>query len=272
MQRIKTRKSVRTYSSREISVEIKEQLEQYLLRLEEDYKGRFRFPIIDLKGLSNQRIGTYGVIKGARYFVCGIVKKDGMDLLELGYVFEKIILFANSLGLGSCWLGGTFERSNFSKSVNLKQDEKFIVTSPLGYEERKKSLTELAMRKMAKSDSRKKWEELFFDGSRKSPLVKKELGIFEEALEMVRIGPSASNKQPWRIVKNKNRYDFFLKRTPDYAKSLGFDIQMIDMGIAMCHFEFALKKQKREGKFEKLRAETPSWPKWEYVISWQELD
>lgn len=272
MENIKSRKSVRTYTSEDISPELKEQLAQYLLKLEEEYKGKFRFPIIDTKGLSNQKIGTYGVIRGARYFVCGIVKKDTMDLLELGYVFEKIILFASSLGLGTCWLGGTFERSNFAKSVNLKEEERFIVTTPIGYEESKKSLTEKAMRKMAGSDNRKKWEELFFDGSKKSPLEKKELGAFKEVLEMVRIGPSASNKQPWRIVKNENRYDFFLERTPDYAKSLDFDIQMLDMGIAICHFETALKEQKLTGKFKKVREETPSWPEGEYIISWQGLD
>ncbi len=268
MKNIERRKSVRTYSEKEISLEIKDQLEQFIAKVEESYQGKFRFPIIDSKDSSNNKIGTYGVIKGARYFVCGIVKNDAMDLIELGYSFEQIILFATSLGLGTCWLGGTFERSNFAKSANLTQEERFIVTTPIGYEKSDKSPTEIAMRKLAKSDSRKDWTELFFDGENSKPLDRKGLGVFAEALEMVRIGPSASNKQPWRIVKNASRYDFFLERTPDYAKSLNFDIQLIDMGIALCHFELTLKEQGLEGKLEKLSANIPSWDGSEYILSW----
>ena len=205
MKNIQKRKSVRTYSSEEITVEIKKKLKQYITKLEESYDGKFRFPIIDPEDFSNNKIGTYGVIKGARYFICGIVKKDSMDLIELGYAFEKIIIFATSLGIGTCWLGGTFERSNFAKSANLKEDEIFIVTTPIGYEKSERSLTEITMRKLAKSDSRKNWKELFFDGTNVKALEKNDLGIFGDALEMVRIGPSASNKQPWRIVKNEDR-------------------------------------------------------------------
>ena len=267
MKNIQKRKSVRTYSSEEITVEIKKKLKQYITKLEESYDGKFRFPIIDPEDFSNNKIGTYGVIKGARYFICGVVKKDSMDLIELGYAFEKIIIFATSLGIGTCWLGGTFERSNFAKSANLKEDEIFIVTTPIGYQKSERSLTEITMRKLAKSDSRKNWKELFFDGINAKALEKNDLGIFGDALEMVRIGPSASNKQPWRIVKNEDRYDFFLERTPDYAKSLSFDIQLIDIGIAMCHFELTLKECGVEGKFEKLSSDIPTWDGSEYIVS-----
>lgn len=268
MKNIQKRSSVRTYSSEQMSPEVIKQLEHYIMKLEEKHGGKFRFPIIDERDFSSKKIGTYGVIKGARHFVCGIVKKGSSDLLALGYAFEEIILFATSLGLGTCWLGGTFERSGFAKSANLEEDESFIVTTPIGYEKSERSLTEITMRKLAKSDSRKNWEELFFDGLSSRSLEKKGLGIFEDALEMVRIGPSASNKQPWRIVKNGSRYDFFLERTPDYAKSLDFDIQMIDIGIAMCHFEYALKEHKKKGHFEKLIRDVPAWGQWEYIVSW----
>jgi len=60
---------------------------------------------------------------------------------------------------------------------------------------------------------------------------------------MVRIAPSASNKQPWRIVKIEGAWHFFLERTKGYGDGIIFkllklaDIQRLDMGIAMCHFE-----------------------------------
>ena len=65
---------------------------------------------------------------------------------------------------------------------------------------------------------------------------------------MVRLAPSASNKQPWRIVKDGDLFHFFLQRTPGYRESmlkkvLGiFDLQRVDMGIALCHFDLTMKE------------------------------
>ena len=267
LKNIKIRKSVRTYSNKELSPTIKSQLIEYLRNLEKSYDGKFRFPLVDSDNLSDGKIGTYGVIRGARFYICGIIRKDSLDLLELGYAFEKIILFSTSLGLGTCWLGGTFNRTNFAKSAGLKDDEMFIIATPVGHIKDKKSFIESAMRKLAKSDNRKSFNELFFDKKTSKPLEKDSLGEFGLALEMVRIGPSASNKQPWIIIKDDDRYDFFLKRTPDYASSLDFDIQMLDIGIAMCHFEVSLDEQGIKGSFKKLDKNIPNWNNCEYVIS-----
>jgi len=268
MQSIKTRKSIRTYKERNISSEERDKLIQYIEDLEKSYGGKFRFPLIDSDNSLDGKVGTYGVIKGANLYVCGLVKKDSMDLVELGYAFEKIVLFATSLGLGTCWLGGTFNRSNLAKLANIKADEMLIVASPVGYIEEKKSIVDTTMRKLAKSDNRIPWNELFFDKSSSEPLDKENLGAFGDALEMVRIGPSASNKQPWRIVKDEDRYSFFLERTPKYAASLGFDIQLIDIGIALCHFETALDELNIKGNFNETHQDIPKWKDCEYITSW----
>lgn len=268
MENIKTRKSIRTYKEEEISSKDRKKLIQYIEDLEKSYDGKFRFSLIDSDNNLDGKIGTYGVIKGAKLYVCVLAKKDSMDLVELGYAFEKIVLFATSSGLGTCWLGGTFNRSNLAKLAGIKPDEMLIISSPIGYIEEKKSIVDSTMRKLAKSDNRKPWDELFFDKSNLQPLDKEKLGKFGDALEMVQIAPSASNKQPWRIVKDKDNYDFFLERTPKYAASLGFDIQMIDIGIALCHFETALDELKIKGSFKKQTQNIPEWKNNEYIISW----
>jgi len=68
-----------------------------------------------------------------------------------------------------------------------------------------------------------------------------------ELLEAVRLAPSASNKQPWRLVITaESRIDLprahlYLQRTPGYGTGLMSkfvklpDIQMVDMGIALSH-------------------------------------
>jgi hypothetical protein len=54
---------------------------------------------------------------------------------------------------------------------------------------------------------------------------------------MVRLAPSAVNKQPWRVVLSENKAHFYEKRSKGYVGEDGWDIQKIDMGIALCHFE-----------------------------------
>lgn len=265
MKNIEKRRSVRTFDKKEISRDTMEKLVGFIRTIEENY-GDYRFPMIhsNLDG----KVGTYGVITGGNVYLCGIVKKDKPDLVELGYLFEKIILFATSLDLGTCWLGGTFNRSEFAEKVGLKPEESFICATPIGYIAEKTSIKDRAMRKMAKADQRKDFNELFFDVDL-NPLNKEELGIYAKALEMVRIGPSASNKQPWRIVKQENLYHLFLERTPDYAKDLGYDIQLLDAGIAKYHFEATLVENGEKGSWAKWEKH-PVYDNFEYMSSWLE--
>ncbi len=57
-----------------------------------------------------------------------------LTLEALGYTFEKVILYCTSLGLGTVWLGGTFNKGKFAKAVELKDGYVLPVVSPVGYE------------------------------------------------------------------------------------------------------------------------------------------
>lgn len=59
---------------------------------------------------------------------------------------------------------------------------------------------------------------------------------------MARLAPSAVNKQPWRIVVADNKAHFYLKRSKGFGHEGKLDMQMIDMGIALCHFALTEKK------------------------------
>jgi len=75
-------------------------------------------------------------------------------------------------------------------------------------------------------------------------------GRYREALALVRLAPSASNKQPWRVLyeSKKNVFHFFLKRSRQY-KIMGIShLQDIDLGIAMSHFEMAARELALQGK------------------------
>ena len=53
---------------------------------------------------------------------------------------------------------------------------------------------------------------------------------------MVRLAPSAVNRQPWRVVREGTDYHFYLKHDKGYVSSATGDLQKVDMGIALCHF------------------------------------
>jgi nitroreductase len=240
----------------------------------ENTRGPFgnalRFELIDLTEAERaelKSLGTYGVIKGAGLFIAGAVARGVRAMEDFGYGMEKNILFAATLGLGTCWLGGTLNRAGFARKIGLSSEEFMPAISPVGYPAEKRSLTDRAFRYMAKSDKRKPWEELFFDEKPGNPLVKDKTGAFEQALESVRIGPSASNRQPWRIVREGASCHFFLQRTPGYDKMLGeVRLQEVDMGIALCHFELAATELGIGGSW---RQSKPAFDAgtWEYVVS-----
>ena len=105
------------------------------------------------------------------------------------------------------------------------------------------------MRKGIKADSRFSFGEVFFDGSFEKPLTREAAGGLFDAFEAVRLAPSAVNKQPWRVVLCKDKAHFYEKRSVGYDNGT-WDIQKIDMGIALSHFELALNELGLNAGFE----------------------
>ena len=189
------------------------------------------------------------VIIGADTYIAGKYKKQKNAELSFGYAFEKFILYAASLGLGTVWLAATIDRKAFEKAIQLKEDEVMPAVTPLGYAAEKRSIRESMMRRGMKSDSRVPFGELFFRDNFQNPLNESDAGIWQLPLEMVRLAPSATNKQPWRAVVEKNRVHFYEKKTPGYDREATVDIQKVDLGIALCHFEIAAEESGLKGKF-----------------------
>jgi len=222
-----------------------------------------------LKGL-----GTYGFIKGAAGFIVGAVGDSGKNLEDYGYLMERIILCATDIGLGTCWLGGTFHRSNFAKNISAGDGELIPAVSSIGYIASKHRTLDTMVRRSVDARNRRPWNEMFFDTKFGVPISREEAGAYATPLDMVRLGPSASNKQPWRIVKDGNTWHFYLQRTRGYGKRiLGLvkiaDMQRLDMGIAMSHFELAAGELGLEGRWKvsELEIEKPDKTT-EYTASW----
>jgi hypothetical protein len=272
IETIKKRVSCRSYDGRLLDNNMKERLRAFF---RENARGPFgnarRFELVDLTEAERaelKSLGTYGVINGASLFIAGAVVRGARAMEDFGYGMERNILFATTLGLGTCWLGGTLNRAGFARKIGLSSEEFMPAITPVGYPAEKRSLTDRAFRFMAKSDKRKPWQELFFDEQPGKPLVKENAGAFGPALESVRIGPSASNRQPWRVICEGASCHFFLQRTLGYDKILGeIRLQEVDMGIALCHFELAAKELGIGGRWKDAKPAFDAGT-WEYLVSW----
>ena len=66
-------------------------------------------------------------------FIAGKMKKQKHAEEAFGFTFERIVLFATDLGIGTTWIAGTMDRKGFEKAIGLKEDEVMPCISPLGY-------------------------------------------------------------------------------------------------------------------------------------------
>lgn len=249
---IKSRRSVRSYLDQEISQDELDKIMRDISRLQGPFRDEVRFELIidDKLSLDNKKLGTYGIIQGAKYYIGVIATRAEESLYELGYTTERAILHLTDKNLGTCWMGGTFDRENFANKLEIKEGEYLPVVVPFGHTKDKQSVKDKMIRMGAGSDKRTDWGGVFFHEDPSKPLPLNEAGPYKSALEAVRVGPSASNKQPWRVIKKGNDFEFYLKPTPGYGDKLGFNIQEIDIGIAMCHFEMVAIEDNLQGQWE----------------------
>ncbi len=228
---VKARRSVRTYDGRVLDEELRERLMDFAGKIE----NPFGIPV-EFRFLEGKKDGlTCPVMTGTDLYVGGKVKTVLHANTAFGYSFETFVLYAQSLGLGTVWLGGTMNRGAFEKAMDLGADEMMPCASPVGYPASKMSMRETMMRKAVKADERLPFGELFFDGAFGVPLTEEKAGQFREPLEMVRLAPSAVNKQPWRVVITDGAAHFY-RKGKGAAGDTKLDMQRVDLGIALCHF------------------------------------
>lgn len=146
-------------------------------------------------------------------------KKENYGL-NIGFIFQQLSLYMQSLNIGSCWVG--------MGSVKEK-DPEFVILMSFG-----------------KSNDLKRDISKF---KRKS--LSKISDIEDEKLKVAQLAPSAVNSQPWYFKHTDEGYDVFkVKHNIVKRKILG-KWNDIDVGIALSHlyvsnkdtFQFKLKNK-----------------------------
>jgi nitroreductase len=249
---IRARRSCRTFDPRPLDPADRAAIEAMLeARTAGPFGSRLRFRLLDATrvGASPEvvsdraspglRLGTWGIVRGAPSFVAGGVRRGPTALLDFGWALEEIVLEITERGLGTCWLAGTFFRAGFARAIDLQKDELLPAVTPVGRVRHRPTLLDATMRAGAGSSGRRPWRSLFFEGELGRPLTQRTAGPWAPCLEAVRRAPSASNAQPWRIVREADRPAFRLLVA---ARGVSASWRRLDAGIALCHFHLAARQ------------------------------
>ncbi|MGC9365114.1 MAG: nitroreductase family protein [Fidelibacterota bacterium] len=270
---IQSRISQRSYHPEPLSGELLAKIEHILnISPAGPFHSNADFQLIHKSSAAGQkvRLGTYGFISDAQHFIIGKTIPAPGTLVDFGYRMEWVILQMTAMDLGTCWIGGSFKRHEFARLVKLSGNAVIPAVTPVGYPAEKPSLKDRLIRFGAGSKNRKPWSEIFFENDFGQPLSKDAAGNEATALEMVRLAPSASNRQPWRIVKSGAQYHFFLHHKRGCTKiSSAVDMQKLDLGIALCHFELTARKLQQPGHWQKTDPALKLSDRTEYILSWR---
>ncbi|MBB6482661.1 nitroreductase family protein [Spirochaeta isovalerica] len=273
------RTSVRTYLDEMPGSSLMESVEKIVTKQRKGpFGNRFSFTLISVNDETREEIGklsSYGMIKNAPLYFGGYAENEEHAIIDYGYCFEEAVLELAAIGLGTCWLGGTFSRGKVARLLTLPEGKIIPAISPIGFSGEKMSLTEKISRFVAGSKNRKPHNKILFSWNTDGQLMPEDLEKYpapvDEVIESVRFAPSASNKQPWRIVRQGDLHHLYCDLDKNYARLFRhFKIQLLDMGIALCHFLKASEELRWRGKFSYADPHLEN-SDWIYILSWKKV-
>lgn len=221
-------------------------------------------------GVLGKFAGSYGRVEGAP-LVAAFMGREGHEG-EVGYLGEAFILEATTLGLGTCWIAGTFDKQRAGDLVQLEPGERVMALTPVGMPVERRKRSELLLRRVLKVPRRLPLEQIApgIDGQTGGAATAEAHGAAETgggpgredpggaetggtawpawaraAVEAARLAPSGVNRQPWRF-----RYDghgLVLTRAEKLYWTAPFDF-----GIARLHVELGAAHEGVGGAWEPL--------------------
>lgn len=233
MKAMLLRKSVRQYTEEKPTNDEIEKIQQYIENAE-NLKGPFNSEVrIELV----EDVKTMPV-KKAPLFAVLITPTDNNGLIDAGFVFEKFILFIETLGLNTCQIG-MFNRDTVKLAEPIKDTQKILLCTPIGKGKEKSSLLERTIKALIGSKKRKELDEMFFSNGSKEAITDEKT---REKLEYLRWAPSALNAQPWRIVFENDKTHFYIAEKEHSRIHGGLNIHTLDVGIVLAHYMIVFNK------------------------------
>ena len=217
---IKARHSVRAYKEQPLTEEIVKTLEEKISELNQ--KGQLHIQLIRNEPKAFQgTLAKYGKFRGANNYVVMAGKRAGDLDGRVGYYGEQLVLYAQTLGLNTCWVGLSY--SKVPGTYVLDEGEKIACYIAIGYGE-----TQGAGHKI-------KTVEQVSNATADTP------SWFKKGVEAALLAPTAVNQQKFSFeyVGMKDGHHRVLAKK-------GFSLigyTQMDLGIAKYHFEIGAGKE-----------------------------
>jgi len=185
----------------------------------------------------NHRILGQRAVKGmltpkAPHFVVISGKAQPYRDLCAGFLFQQLDLYLSARGIGTCWLGVTKGRE--APTTGEADILSICFGTPVGSATRapgafkRKTLAEIA-------------------------------GGEDARLKAVRLAPSGRNIQPWYFIVRDGTIHVY-KEIPGKLWAKLYDLEELDVGIALCHLALATEAEGKAFRFETEHPNTPSAP------------
>lgn len=209
---ILARHSVRQYSSQPLSEEQANALRQQIVQSNAAKNLHMQLVQSDAKALSGI-LAKFLRFSGATNYIAMVGHQSPLLQENLGYEGERLVLLAQTLGLNTCWVGGTFSKNH---NVRVERDEMYVAVIAIGHG--------LNQGKQHTS----KPIETFAD-------IKGAPDWFRRGVECAMLAPTAMNRQNFHFTFLPNNK---VKATAKPAPFAG-----LDLGIAKLHFELGAGKE-----------------------------
>ena len=204
---IEARHSVRAYTKQPIEGDALNALQTEIGACNRESGLNVRLVLNDpnaVKGLW----ASYGAFENADNYLA-LIGPDTDDLFErCGYWGERLVLFAETLGLNTCWIAGSYKKGRVKKLLNGGERLAAIISigygAKPGHAHRSKSYAEVVETDGTEPD----W--------------------FRAGVEAALKAPTAINQQKFRFIWKDGAVE---------AKALRGPYALIDLGIVKYHFE-----------------------------------
>lgn len=129
LEALKGRHSVRKYQDRHIEEEVAATLSAEIARL--NFEGHLHMQLVLNERKAFKSFLAYGKFENVWNYIMVIGKKSDSLEYRAGYYSEKLVLFAQSIGLNTCYVGLTYKKIDGVFEVG--QDEKVLFCIAIGY-------------------------------------------------------------------------------------------------------------------------------------------
>lgn len=221
---IRTRHSVRRYKDKPLEEDILTLLRQKINELNE--KGSLNMQLVtdEPKGFSG--LLAYGTFSGVRNYVVVAGRKDETFDERVGYFGEQLVLYAQTLGLNTCWAGLSYKK--VPGTYKLNDGEKISCYISIGYGETPGTGHKI-----------------------KTPEQVSNIGAdtpewFNRGVEASLLAPTAVNQQKFyfRYISPNKPEEKAMVRAERGFSLVGYT--KIDLGIAKYHFEIGAGQENFE--------------------------